>query len=67
MKSIDVSWVPMYLDGSSGSIWRAHPSLAWPQVLGRPDLERHRFISVSDLIELLKREGITLTYGPPTA
>lgn len=63
MKIIDVSDVPMYLDGSGAGMWMVHPDLSWSEVLNGQQTRKRRYIRVSDLIELMEREDIKLVYG----
>lgn len=63
MRIIDVSDVPMYLDGAGGGMWEVHPDLSWSEVLKGQQTSTRRYIKVSDLIELMAREEIFLTYG----
>jgi len=50
--TIDLTGVPVFLDGSDGSLWQARN--AWEQLLREPDIARKRFVKVSDLLAVLK-------------
>lgn len=63
MKVIDVTGVPVYLDGSGSGMWVCHPDLSWSEVLDGQNTGTRRYIKISDLLKLLEREDIKLTCG----
>lgn len=54
--------LPIYLDGGDGSLWPARD--AWEIMLSEEvaDVSTRRFVRVSELLALLRRHGIDLTY-----
>lgn len=52
--------IPVFLDGSDGSMWLARD--AWEHMLANPDgvITRRRFIRVSDFLAFLTAHNITL-------
>lgn len=65
MKSVDVSWIPMYLDGSGAGMWQVPHYLSWSEVLAGKNNGTGRYIKVSDLMKLMEQEDIKLIYGQP--
>jgi hypothetical protein len=49
---IDIRALPIYLDGSDGSLWASRD--AWEDILCHPEVAQRRFIRASDLIQWLE-------------
>lgn len=47
--------LPIFMDGSDGSIWQLDSETEWPRVLSGQSPREHRYLRVSDVIELLNR------------
>lgn len=47
--------LPIFVDGSDGSIWQLDSDSEWPRVLSGEVDRDHRYLRVSDVIALLNR------------
>lgn len=54
--TLDLASIPIYLDGSDGSLWQSRD--CWELMVSDQQLASKRFIRVSDLLELLTKHGI---------
>lgn len=47
--------LPIFMDGSDGSIWELEKDREWPRVLSGQSPREHRYLRVSDVISLLNQ------------
>jgi hypothetical protein len=47
--------LPIFMDGSDGSLWPLDPETEWPRVLSGAVDRDHRYLRVSDVIALLNQ------------
>lgn len=59
---IDFSGIPGYVDSSGGGMWRINPLALQAELLNNPGVEERRYFMVSDIIELLAKNGIRVSY-----
>lgn len=59
---IDFSGIPGYVDSSNGGMWRINPLVLQAELLNNPGVEDRRYFMVSDIIELLAKNGIRVSY-----
>ena len=53
---IPIDALPIYLDGSDGSIWASRDT--WASICADPDIACRRFVRVSDLLQWLETNRI---------
>lgn len=53
-QTIDLTGLPVFLDGSDGSLWQARNT--WEQLFRDREVARKRFVKVSDVLALLEAE-----------
>lgn len=63
-QTIDLTGLPVFLDGSDGSLWQARNT--WEQLYRDRETARKRFIKVSDVLALLEND-FNLVIGDVTA
>ena len=62
MKTLDISSLPGYVDSGSGGMWQIRPVVLQNELLNNPGVEDRRYFMVSDVIELLAKNGIKVSY-----
>lgn len=60
--TLDISSLPGYVDSSAGGMWRINPYVLEQELLNNPGVEDRRYFMVSDVIELLAKNGIKVSY-----
>lgn len=58
---IDVSRIPIYIDGSDGSMWE-DPAWQWPLFIKGERASRGRFIRLGDFLRACRGSGIEIIY-----
>jgi hypothetical protein len=57
--TIDLHKLPLFLDGSDGSLWRARltPAEQWAELdASDPDMKARRFVSVADILTMADKD-----------
>lgn len=60
---IPINALPIYLDGSDGSIWASRDT--WAEILTVPGLAHRRFVRTSDLVQWLQANKVAVADLPP--
>lgn len=59
---IDFSRIPGYVDSGSGGMWQIRPTVLRDELFNNPGVEDRRYFLVSDIVELLRQNGIEIVY-----
>lgn len=62
---IAIDSIPIYMDGSDGSIWSSRDG--WADIFTSPDLAARRFVRVSDVLRWLEANGVDVPRCPIAA